>query len=242
VAFVLAVMTMIYSLYGGLQNGFGTFNGWGRLISNALLLIQFPLIHSLLLGPSKRSLLDHCAPRKIARQLQPTTYVLIASVQLLAVFFLWSPSREIVWEATGALLVMHVSLFILAWVLLGKSMYDAHLGIQTGYIGWLTVWRNEPRIRWPKLPTTGLFRVCRQPIYFSFMLTLWTGPVWTWDKFFMASIWTAYCYWGPELKEQRLARSYGEEFEAYRARVPYWPAIQTGAPVRSPAHPRADNR
>ncbi len=224
---------MIYSLYNGLRSGWGTCHGWRRVFANSVLLIQFPFFHSLLLSPSRRSLLNYLAPTAISRQLKPTTYVLIASLQLWAVFLLWSPSTEILWEATGALLVIHVVFFVFAWVLLVKSMWDAHLGIQAGYIGWLTVWKNEPRIKWPKLPTTGLFRVCRQPIYFSFMLTLWTGPVWTWDKIFLASIWRTYCYWGPVLKERRLMRSFGEEFKAYCSRVPYWPVVRRTARSRN---------
>jgi protein-S-isoprenylcysteine O-methyltransferase Ste14 len=225
-AFLVAVATMIYSLYGGLQIGFGRCHGTMRLLCNSLLLIQFPLLHSLLLHKSTRWLLNCVAPSGIARQLQPTTYVLVASLQLLAVFLLWSPGGEILWEPGGIIFAVHLVLFVVAWILLGKSMWDAHLGIQTGYLGWLTVWRNEPRIRWPGLPTTGLFRICRQPIYFSFMLTLWTGPIWTWDKLFVAGLWTAYCYWGPVLKEQRLGATWGEAFRKYCNRVPYWPGMR----------------
>jgi len=149
---------MVLALYGGLQNGHGSYTGWPRLIVNSLLLAQFPLLHSLLLSSSGRSLLNYLALERIARQLQPTTYVLVSSVQLSAVFFLWSPSTQILWEATGVLWAIHTVLFVVSWGLLAKSMWDAHLGIQTGYIGWLTMWRNEVRIRWPKLPTTRLFK------------------------------------------------------------------------------------
>lgn len=225
--FVAAVCTMVWSLYGGLLGGFGGCEGWMRWIANLILVAQFPILHSWLLTRGGRPWLNCLAPLRLAPQLQPTTYVLVASLQLLAVFLAWSPdpTASVWWEPKGAVWWVHVTLYAIAWTLLGKSMWDAHLGIQTGYIGWLSIWRNHNRISWPPLPTSGLFRICRQPIYFSFMLTLWTGPVWTLDKIVVALVWTAYCYWGPVLKEQRLERAYGGQFRAYKDRVPYWPSV-----------------
>jgi protein-S-isoprenylcysteine O-methyltransferase Ste14 len=148
---------------------------------------------------------------------------MVASFQLLLVFLLWSPEGRVLWVPTGIVYYVHCALYALSWLLLGKAMWDGHLGIQTGYIGWTSIWKGHRSIRWPKMPTEGLFRVCRQPIYFSFMLTLWTGPVWTIDKLCVALVWTAYCYFGPTYKEKRMSKRFGEEFAAYKERVPYWP-------------------
>ena len=230
ITFIFSVSLMIWSLYHGLLFGIGPWHGWIRLLANFLLAAQFPLLHSFLLSPRGRPILNTFAPSRFASVLQPTTYVLIASFQLAAVFILWSPpvERFVLWQPHGVLLGIHTALYVSSWLLLGKSMWDAHLGIQTGYIGWFSLWRGETMIRWPSLPTSGLFRICRQPIYFSFMLTLWTGPTWTFDKLFLASIWTCYCYWGPYLKELRLERSYGETFKEFKRNVSYWPSFKIG--------------
>jgi protein-S-isoprenylcysteine O-methyltransferase Ste14 len=105
-------------------------------------------------------------------------------------------------------------------------MWDGHLGVQMGYIGWLSVWRRLPTIPWPDLPTRGVFRLCRQPIYFSFMLTLWTGPTWTMDKIYTATVWTVYCFVGPYFKERRQLSAFGARFLEYCERVPFWPGLQ----------------
>lgn len=223
VLFACAVGVMMRSLYGGLLSGYGGLTGFVRWGANLLLIAQFPLLHSALLSPAGRAVLSRIAPEQLGVRLQTTTYVVVASLQIMAVFLLWSPAQRSFWEPRGIVWGVHVGVYSFAWVLLAKSMWDAHLGIQMGYLGWTSVWRNELKIRWPGLPTTGLFRVCRQPIYFSFMLTLWSGPVWTVDKVFLAVLWSVYCYWGPVLKEQRLERSFGEAFRAYRACTPYWP-------------------
>lgn len=225
--FLLAVGVMMISLHRGLHLGYGGLSGWPRIVANTALLLQFPLLHSLLLSRFGRRWLNLLAPTHLARHLQPTTYVLVASIQILVVFILWSPSGNIIWEPRGALRAAHNVFFGLAWILLGKSMWDGHLGVQIGYIGWLSVWRRLSTIPWPDLPMRGIFKVCRQPIYFSFMLTLWTGPTWTTDKIWTASLWTAYCLFGPVFKEQRQLRTYGARFVEYCTRVPYWPGFRS---------------
>ena len=99
-------------------------------------------------------------------------------------------------------------------------MADAGLGLQTGLSGWWAVFRGQ-QVRYPGLPTKGLFRVCRQPIYLSFALVTWFGPAWTVDKLWVASVLTTYCIVGPLLKEARYARIFGRAFEEYREAVPY---------------------
>jgi 2-polyprenyl-6-hydroxyphenyl methylase/3-demethylubiquinone-9 3-methyltransferase len=109
--------------------------------------------------------------------------------------------------------------------MLAKSIYDAGLGLQTGAIGWLALYRGA-KPNYPPMPTRGLFRLCRQPIYLAFALTLWTVPTWTPDQLAIAIPLTAYCLVGPILKEKRFGRRFGDEFERYRSRHSYflpWP-------------------
>ena len=73
----------------------------------------------------------------------------------------------------------------------------------------------------PDMPTEGLFSIIRQPIYVSFALKLWTGPVWTPDQLALAIVFTAYCLFAPKLKEARFQKRYGARFKAYRDKVPY---------------------
>jgi hypothetical protein len=72
------------------------------------------------------------------------------------------------------------------------------------------------------MPTTGLFRLCRQPIYVAFALTLWTAPTITPDQLVISLVLTAYCLVGPLFKEARFARQFGEPFARYQQNVPYW--------------------
>lgn len=220
VLFVVAVATMVLGLDHGLRDGVGELHGAAAWVANAALLLQFPLLHSWLLSQRGRAMLARLGPPGMGRELAPKTFTLVASLQLLATFLLWSPSGVTVHEAHGAARWVHQVLFGGSWVLLVLAMRDAGLGIQTGSIGWMAVVRGR-RLDYGPLPTGGLFRLCRQPVYVAFALTLWTGPVLTLDGLVLALAWTAYCVLGPLHKERRYLASYGEAFARYRERVPF---------------------
>ena len=112
------------------------------------------------------------------------------------------------------------TLYTAAWLLLIKASYDAGAEVQSGALGWMSLAQNIRPV-FPGMPTGGLFRIIRQPIYVAFALTLWTVPVWTPDQLALAVSLTAYCLLAPRLKERRFQRLYGERFAAYRAHVPY---------------------
>ena len=219
--FAVAVAWMIVSLYDGLRPGRGPLQGTWAWIANLALVAQFPLLHSWLLAPSGRAALSRLAPKEFGRDLAPTTFAWLGSLQVLATFALWSPTGIVLHEAEGASLWLFRALFAASWLFLIKALSDAGLGLQTGSIGWTAVLKGE-RPRYGEMPTHGLFRACRQPVYLGFALTLWTGPVHTLDSLVLAVLWSLYCAIGPLHKERRYLRIYGQRFESYRSSVPYF--------------------
>jgi protein-S-isoprenylcysteine O-methyltransferase Ste14 len=190
-------------------------------IANAALLAQFPLVHSALLTGRGRRLLTRLAARGTGPTLATTTFATIAGLQVLALFALWSPSGTVWWRGHGAASTVLVVLYATSWLLLGKSMMDAGLALQTGSLGWIALLRRRQPV-YPAMPQTGLFRLTRQPIYVSFALTLWTVPTWTPDQLVIAVVFTAYCVFAPLFKEARYRRIYGPAFDEYAQGVPYW--------------------
>lgn len=218
--FLAAVLAAFVGLYGGLQAGRGRLAGAAGVLVDCLLVLQFPLLHSLLLTTRGRALLGRLWSRRFGRDLVTTSFSWIAALQLLATFVLWTPSGHVWWRPQGMLRAPWTAAYLAAWVFLGKALVDGGLGLQTGWIGWSAVWRGT-RVAFPPLATAGLFARCRQPIYLGFALTLWTGPVWTPDRCFLALVWSAYCVVGPLHKELRYLRIHPVAFAEYRARVPY---------------------
>jgi protein-S-isoprenylcysteine O-methyltransferase Ste14 len=219
--FAVAITAMIAGLHEGMCFGFGRLDGAPAWLANGALALSFPLIHSWLLTARGGRLLDRVATGSLGRDLRTTSYALVASLQLLTVFALWSPTGEVIWRAEGAGRAASEMLFAASWLALGKAMWDAGLGVQTGFLGWGSVARGRaPEFR--SFPTEGLFRFTRQPVYVAFTMTLWTGPVLTTDRLCLAVAWTLYCIGGPRLKERRMLTRDPERFRRYQARVPYW--------------------
>ena len=218
--FAVAVLSMVIAMSFGMSEGFGRIAEPWSLFANAFLLLQFPALHSFLLSRSGGWVLSRLAPSGHGRTLSTTSYAIIASAQLCALFLLWTPSGVVWWRAEGALFAVLCCLYGLSWLLLLKASFDAGAEVQSGALGWMSM-AADRRPVFPDMPTTGLFRIIRQPIYVAFALTLWTVPVWTPDQLAVASTLTAYCLLAPLMKERRFEARYGARFRNYRAQVPY---------------------
>ena len=230
--FGLAVIAMILAMFFGMSASLGSAPTPWNWLANALLIAQFPLAHSWLLTARGRRLLERLAPAPHGKALATTTYATIASLQLLALFALWTPSGIVWWQAEGWALWIVCTLYALSWALLIKASYDAGPELQSGALGWMSLAAGTRPV-FPDMPVAGLFRVIRQPIYVAFALTLWTVPVWTPDQLMLAIGCTAYCLAAPLLKERRFTAIYGARFDAYKARVPYMiPSLTRGRPSR----------
>jgi len=218
--FVAAVLAMITMMFFGLSKSYGSVPWPWAAWSNSILIIQFPIVHSLLLTTTGSRWLGRLVPGPHGATLSTTTYAIIASLQLLALFLLWTPSGIIWWEAEGAIYWFICAFYAASWCLLIKASFDAGAEVQSGALGWMSL---MARIRpvFPDMPTDGLFRVIRQPIYIAFAMTLWTIPVWTPDQLALAISYSLYCFLAPRFKERRFTNRYGERFLRYRRQVPY---------------------
>lgn len=219
--FAAAVGLMAFSLATGLQHGRGPWTGTAAVLVDALLVLQFPLLHSALLTKRGHRWLARLSPVGSGRTLAPTTYVISGSLQLLLAFGLWCPSGTVWHTPAGVPGALQYALFGAAWLFLVKALHDSGLGLQSGAIGWWALLLDRP-VRYPDLPTGGLFRACRQPIYLGFAMVLWTAPTWTPDWAWLTAGWTLYCVVGPRFKESRWEALFGARFRTYRATVPYF--------------------
>lgn len=237
--FALGVGTMMAAMAFGMGRCLGRVPSPWAVLADAALLLQFPLLHSLLLARPGRRWMARLAPFGLGPRLSTTTYVILASLQTGLLFALWTPSGTLWWRAEGAALAALCTLYAASWLLLLKSIVDAGLPLQVGLLGWWAVARGRAPV-YPPMPRRGLFRLCRQPIYLSFTLTLWTVPTWTPDQLCVALVLTAYCVSGPLLKEARFGRSFGAEFAGYRRGVPYFLPRMPWRPRRASPASRLD--
>lgn len=226
-SFLCAVYLMALSLHGELYSiPFVATSITERAAWDFLLLLQFPLIHSVFLSQSGRRLLSRLAPGGLGPQLAPTTFVAIASMQLIALFLLWAHTGAREWRPHGAIASAWEITYALSWVALAVSMVQAGISTQMGFLGWTSVVRGVP-VSYPSFPRGGLYKICRHPVYFSMALVSSTGPVWNLDHAIIASVFVTYCVVGPKLKERRLRKQYGESFSTYSEATPFFPTPQS---------------
>lgn len=208
-------------MWFGMSRSLGSVPQPWAWLANLALIAQFSLGHSLLLSGPGRRWLARLAPAGTGATLATTTYAWIASLQIIALFALWTPSGMLWWQAEGVVLWALAALYGASWLLLMKAVWDAGAELQSGLLGWLALLRGV-RPQFPPMPTGGLFRFLRQPIYLAFALTTWTVPTWTPDQVLLAVCLTGYCGLGPLAKERRFAALFGASWQRYRARTPYF--------------------
>ena len=217
-AFAVGVGLMMYHLFFGLTHSWGAVPWPFAALANLVLLLQFPLLHSFLLSKKGREVLATLGPDK---RLATTLFAMIAAIQLALVFSFWTPSGIVLWQAEGLAFWAMCALYASAWSFLILAIVQSGIQLQSGMLGWFAMARDRDP-KFPDMPTHGLYKWIRQPIYVGFALTLWTMPTWTPDQLFLAVVWTSYCVIGPMHKEQRFLAMHGERFRAFQRRVPYW--------------------
>jgi len=219
--FLLAGSLMFFSLYFGMSFKISNINFQFPIIINLLLLIQFPLFHSFLLSKKGKYILRIFYSKTFENKLDTTVYAAIASIQLFLLFFLWQPSGVTIWNFNGFLFYLFSLIYLIGWLLLSLSSFQAGYKVQTGSLGWTTIFFGK-KLVFPGLPYTGLFRIVRHPIYLSFCIILWASPFFTLDKIIVASFYSFYCFLAPLFKEKRLKEIYGNQFENYKKNTPYF--------------------
>lgn len=221
-SFCAAVVMMAVALFGDMRINPLSLPWAGALSVDLLLLIQFPLLHSVMLRPSGRAFLSRLFPGDLGKHLVTTTFVIAASAQLLLLFTLWTRISDFDWSPPQPLLGAWTLVYGAAWILLAIAMTNAGLGTQMGFLGWTAVYRGHvPMYR--SFPQHGLYKVCRHPVYFAMALVSVTGPVWNIDHLIIALVFVTYCVVGPRMKERRLLKSFGSAFETHMKEMPFFP-------------------
>ena len=133
--FIAAVLAMIVAMFFGMSKSLGTIPQPWSIIVNIFLILQFPIVHSLLLSRRGAFVLAKLAPAVFAPTLATTTYAIIASIQLLMLFAFWTPSGIIWWQAEGFVFIGVCFLYLVSWLLLVWASYDAGVEVQSGALG-----------------------------------------------------------------------------------------------------------
>ncbi len=183
---------------------------------DAGLLAIFALQHSIM----ARQWFKRAWTRVIPQAAERSTYVLFSSAALILLFWAWQPIGGIVWqfETPGARIAMQV-ICAAGWlIVLTSTFLINHFDL----FGLRQVWlylRGRPYTHL-RFRTPAFYQHVRHPLYLGWLLAFWATPVMTAAHLLFSGLATAYILVAIRFEERDLVRLHGEQYRAYRERVP----------------------
>ena len=186
------------------------------LIINLALLTVFALQHSVMARQGFKNWWTKIVPQPIER----STYVLFSNLALILLFWQWQPMGSIIWNVenfTGRIILF--SLFGFGWLLVLISTFLINhfdlFGLRQVYL-----YLRGQEYTHLKFTTPGLYKIVRHPLYVGWFFTFWMTPTMTVAHLVFALVTTIYILIAIQLEERDLVSIYGQDYEAYRRRVP----------------------
>lgn len=159
--------------------------------------------------------------RVIPRAIERSTYVLLASLVLLALLWQWRPIGSVIWQVDNSFAkATLVAISLLGWLLVIASTFAINhfdlFGLRQVYLAWRrTAYTDLPFQIGP------LYQLVRHPMMLGFLIAFWATPRMTAGHLLFALATTGYILLAVRLLEERdLVRGFGGTYTAYRRRVP----------------------
>jgi protein-S-isoprenylcysteine O-methyltransferase Ste14 len=198
--------------------------GTALLIDLGLLSI-FALQHSTMARPFFKRWLTRFIPESAER----STYVLLSSAALIAMFAFWQPLGGEVWTVTDPTLRGVIwGVFAFGWLLVLVSTFLIN---HFDLFGLRQVWLQLLGRRYThlKFDTPGPYKLVRHPLYLGWLFAFWATPTMTGTHLLFAFVTTAYIFVAIQLEERDLVDSLGDDYRRYRERVPMILPLGRGA-------------
>ena len=185
------------------------------LIVDLLLMSLFAVQHSVMARRQFKAWWTQFVPKSVER----STYVLLASLALVLLFWQWRPIPAVVWQVADPQTAMAVTgLSLLGWLIVLTStflinhfeLFGLHQ-VANNLTG-----RSMPE---PIFRTPLYYKFVRHPIYLGFIIAFWAAPVMTVGHLLFAAVTTAYIFVGILLEERDLVDLFGDDYRRYRDRV-----------------------
>lgn len=185
------------------------------LFVNIALMALFAIQHSVM----ARRQFKRWWTRFVSPAIERSTFVLMASLVLLLLFWQWRPIPAVVWEVSDpAFALALTSLSLFGWLIVLASTF------MINHFELFGLHQVTSHLRGREMPaqhfkTPMLYKLVRHPIYLGFIIAFWSTPVMTLGHLLFAAVTTAYIFVGIMLEEHDLVAQFGDDYRRYRQRV-----------------------
>lgn len=182
---------------------------------NLALLGVFAVQHSVMARPGFKRLWTRIVPPAIER----STYVLLASLVLILLFWQWRPIPTPIWTVTDPRLVLPLQvMFWLGWLILLSSTFLLNhfelFGLQQVFAS-----ATKHNLPTPEFRTPLFYRYVRHPLYLGFLISFWATPVMSAGHLLFSAAASAYILVGIWFEERDLVAVFGDRYRRYREQV-----------------------
>jgi methanethiol S-methyltransferase len=179
---------------------------------NGSLLLLFALQHSIMARPAFKQWWTKIIPDPIER----STYVLLASLCLLLLFWYWQPMGGVIWQVeseTSQIILKSLCLFGFGIVLVSTFLIN-HFDL----FGLRQVWLYFRGESYQPLGfrTPLFYKYVRHPLYLGFMIAFWSTSTMTAAHLFFAIMTTGYMLTAIQFEESDLVKHFGERYTDYK--------------------------
>jgi protein-S-isoprenylcysteine O-methyltransferase Ste14 len=223
IAYVIFFVTFLYAIGfvenrvvpKGIDDGAAEPIGTAVLINVALLGL-FGLQHSIMARPAFKRGWTRIIPKPVER----STFVLLASLLLLLLYWQWRPMRAVIWhvEADWARAAL-IGISLAGW---GLVLYATFVIDHFDLFGLRQVYlylRDQPYTH-PPFVVRSVYRYVRHPLMLGFLIAFWFTPDMTGGHLLFAAVTTAYILVAIQIEERDLMTILGDDYRAYRQRTP----------------------
>jgi protein-S-isoprenylcysteine O-methyltransferase Ste14 len=185
------------------------------LVIDLALVAAFGLVHSLLARPPIKA----AVIRVVGAACERSTYVLVASAQLLLLVWQWRAVPDGVWALDAPM--ARAAVWIVQGLAIAIVVYSTFLTDHFDLLGLRQTWfAAQGRTHTPvPFVERSLYRCMRHPLMVGIVLWFWATPTMSIGHLVFAVSMTVYVGIGVAFEERGLSRALGEPYDDYRRRV-----------------------
>jgi len=213
----LFACALLYFLYSYLIR-FGVVSGDANVPAavtvDILLFSTFALHHSVLARTTMKARIERLVPPALERSL----YTWTASVLFLLVCAWWRPIPGELYHLTGAAAAIAYAIQAGAALLTVRASTRLDV-LDLAGVRQVLPDRRAASTRHVPLETRGLYGFVRHPVYFGWVLLVFSAPHMTMTRLVFAAVSTGYLAIAVPFEERGLVQTFGADYTAYRKLV-----------------------